>query len=126
MNFPKNLKYSKDHEWLRVDGDDYYVGITAYAVDQLGDIVFLDIPSVGETLTSEEPFGTVEAVKTVSDLFLPVDAEVLEFNEELDADPGIVNTDPYGKGWMIKVELSNLSEVDGLMSAAEYGELISA
>jgi glycine cleavage system H protein len=124
MNFPKNLKYSKDHEWLRVDGDDYYVGITAYAVDQLGDIVFLDIPSVGETLTSEEPFGTVEAVKTVSDLFLPVDAEVLEFNEELDADPGIVNTDPYGKGWIVKIRPENPEDIEGLLTAEEYQELI--
>ncbi|HPY80522.1 MAG TPA: glycine cleavage system protein GcvH [Bacteroidales bacterium] len=125
MNFPKNLKYSKDHEWLRVDGDDYYVGITAYAVDQLGDIVFLDIPSVGETLTSEEPFGTVEAVKTVSDLFLPVDAEVLEFNEELDADPGIVNADPYGKGWIVKIRPENPEDIEGLLTAEEYQELIN-
>jgi glycine cleavage system H protein len=124
MNFPKNLKYSKDHEWLRVDGDDYYVGITAYAVDQLGDIVFLDIPSVGESLTSEEPFGTVEAVKTVSDLFLPVDAEVLEFNEELDADPGIVNADPYGKGWIVKIRPENPEDIEGLLTAEEYQELI--
>ncbi|HHU46966.1 MAG TPA: glycine cleavage system protein GcvH [Bacteroidales bacterium] len=125
MNFPKNLKYSKDHEWLRVDGDDYYVGITAYAVDQLGDIVFLDIPSVGESLTSEEPFGTVEAVKTVSDLFLPVDAEVLEFNEELDADPGIVNADPYGKGWIVKIRPENPEDIEGLLTAEEYQELIN-
>ncbi len=124
MTFPENLKYSVDHEWLRVDGNDIYVGITAYAVDQLGDIVFLDIPSVGETLTSKEPFGTVEAVKTVSDLFLPVDAEVLEFNEDLEDNPGIINDDPYNEGWIVKIKPSHMEDIDRLMSAEEYKKMV--
>jgi len=124
MNFPENLKYSTDHEWLKVEGDEVYVGITAYAVDQLGDIVFLDIPSVGETLTSKEPFGTVEAVKTVSDLFLPVDGEVLEFNEALEANPGIINTDPYNEGWIVKITPSHPADIDTLLDAEAYKKMI--
>lgn len=124
MNFPKNLKYSKDHEWLRIDGDDVFVGITAYAVDQLGDIVFLDIPSVGEILTSKEPFGTVEAVKTVSDLFLPVDAEILEFNEALESDPGMINTDPYDKGWIVKIKPEHPEDIENLLTAEGYQQFI--
>lgn len=124
MNFPENLKYSTDHEWLKVEGDEVYVGITAYAVDQLGDIVFLDIPSVGETLTSKEPFGTVEAVKTVSDLFLPVDGEVLEFNEALEADPGIINTDPYNEGWIVKIKPSHPADIETLLDAEGYKKMI--
>ena len=107
MNIPSELKYSKDHEWVRVEGDVALVGITDFAQGQLGDIVFVDVPSVGETLSQHEVFGTIEAVKTVSDAFLPVGGEVLEFNEALDADPALVNKDPYGEGWMIKVKMSD-------------------
>lgn len=120
MNFPSNLKYTADHEWIRVDGDVAYVGITDYAQSELGEIVFVDVDTVGETIAQDEVFGSVEAVKTVSDLNMPVTAEVLEFNEALNDQPELVNNDPYGKGWMIKVQVQNPAELDSLMDAAAY------
>ncbi|MBO4654186.1 MAG: glycine cleavage system protein GcvH [Bacteroidales bacterium] len=124
MNLPANLKYSNDHEWLKMDGDVAYVGITAFAANELGDIVFLDITTVGETLEANEVFGTVEAVKTVSDLMLPVGGEVLEFNEALNDNPGIINTDPYNEGWIVKIKVTNPAEADALMDAAAYQAFI--
>lgn len=124
MNIPSELKYSKDHEWVRVEGDVAFVGITDFAQSQLGDIVFVDVPSVGETLSQHEVFGTIEAVKTVSDAFLPVGGEILEFNEALDADPALLNKDPYGEGWMVKVKMSDSSQMNTLLSAAEYEALV--
>ena len=124
MNLPENLKYSNDHEWLKMDGDMAYVGITAFAANELGDIVFLDITTVGETLEANEVFGTVEAVKTVSDLMLPVGGEVLEFNESLNDNPGIINTDPYNEGWIVKIKVTNPAEADALMDAAAYQAFI--
>ncbi len=126
MNFPANLKYSEDHEWIRVEGDEAYVGITDFAQSQLGDIVFVDVTTVGENLAAHDVFGTIEAVKTVSDAFLPVGGEVLEFNEELEADPALVNSDPYGQGWMIKIRMSDPAELDGLLSAEAYEALVNA
>lgn len=126
MHIPEELKYTKDHEWVRIEGNIGTIGITDFAQHELGDIVYIDIESIGDHVEKEKVFGTVEAVKTVSELFMPVSGKILEMNSTLDAAPESVNHDPYGKGWMIKVELSNLSEVDGLMSATEYGELISA
>ena len=120
MQFPDNLKYSKDHEWIRVEGDEAYVGITAFAAGELGDIVFVDVDTEGESLDKDEVFGSVEAVKTVSDLFLPVSGEVLEFNEALEDAPESVNNDPYGDGWMVKIKITDASELDGLMDAAAY------
>ncbi len=125
MNFPTDLKYTKDHEWIRVDGDVAYVGITDYAQSELGEIVYVDIPTEGETVAQEEVFGTVEAVKTVSDLFMPVGGEVLEINSELENTPELVNEDAYGKGWIIKVSITNPSELDKLLSAAEYEQMIA-
>ncbi len=124
MNVPANLKYSNDHEWCRIEGDVAYVGITDFAQSQLGDIVFVDVPTVGETLAAGEVFGSIEAVKTVSDAFIPVSGEVLEFNPAVDADPSIVNKDAYGEGWLIKVKMSNPAECDALLSDAQYKELI--
>ena len=124
MNFPSNLKYAESHEWVKVDGDVAIIGITAYAADQLGDIVFWDIPSVGEALEKEETFGSVEAVKTVSDLFMPISGEVLEFNSELEANPGLVNTDPYESGWVVKVKMNDPAEVNELLDADNYKKLI--
>ncbi len=124
MNVPANLKYSNDHEWCRVEGDTAYIGITDFAQSQLGDIVFVDVPTVGETLTAGDVFGSIEAVKTVSDAFIPVSGEILEFNSAVDADPAIVNKDAYGEGWLIKVRLTNPAEADGLLSADQYKELI--
>lgn len=124
MNFPENLKYSSDHEWVRVEGSEAYVGITDFAQEELGDIVYLDVPTEGETLEQGEVFGSVEAVKTVSDLMMPVSGEVLEINPELDDAPELVNKEPYGNGWIIKVSLENPEEVDSLMSAADYKEFI--
>ena len=120
MNFPENLKYSKDHEWLRVEGDTGTIGITEFAQSELGDIVFVDISSTGKTFLKDEVFGTVEAVITVSDLFMPVSGTVTEFNSKLDKNPELVNKDPYGEGWMIKLKLSDAGEAAGMMSAAEY------
>ena len=120
MNVPSNLKYSADHEWCRVEGDTAVIGITDFAQGELGDIVFVDVPTVGETLEQGEVFGSIEAVKTVSDAFLPVGGEILEFNEAVDADPATVNKDPYGEGWLIKVKMSNPEQYDSLLSAEEY------
>ena len=120
MNFPTNLKYTEDHEWIRVEGDEAYVGITDYAQSELGEIVFVDVNTVGETVGMNEVFGSIEAVKTVSDLNMPVTAEVLEFNEALNDQPELVNNDPYGKGWMIKIATKDASELDKLMDAAGY------
>lgn len=123
MNFPANLKYTEDHEWVKVEGDVATIGITEFAQGELGDIVFVEIETVGQTLNAHEIFGTVEAVKTVSDLFLPVSGEIIEKNEGLDNDPQNVNEDPYGKGWMIKVKMSNPTEVDALLSADDYAAI---
>ncbi|MDD3078866.1 MAG: glycine cleavage system protein GcvH [Paludibacter sp.] len=124
MNTPANLKYTKEHEWIRVEGDVAYVGITDYAQSELGEIVFVEVETIGETLDSGEVFGTVEAVKTVSELFLPVSAEILEFNAELEDKPELVNEDPYGTGWMVKIAVKDSSELDALMSPEEYEKLI--
>jgi glycine cleavage system H protein len=124
MNFPENLLYTKDHEWVSLEGDVATVGITDFAQGELGDIVFVEIDTVGETLSAGEVFGTVEAVKTVSDLFMPVSGEILEFNDGLEADPATVNSDPYGDGWMVRVKLSDPSSREGLLSAADYKKLI--
>jgi len=124
MNIPDNLKYTKDHEWLRVEGDEAYLGITDFAQRELGDIVYVEVETVDEEIDEGEVFGTVEAVKTVSDLFMPVGGTVLEFNEELEDAPESVNEDPYEKGWMIKLKLSDPAAVDKLLSAADYKELI--
>ena len=124
MNFPDNLKYTKDHEWVMVDGDVATIGITDFAQSELGDIVFVDISSQGDSLGAHEVFGTVEAVKTVSDLYMPVSGEVIEVNGDLDAAPESVNSDPYGDGWMVKVKMSNPAEVDGLMSHADYTAMV--
>ncbi len=124
MNIPSNLKYSNDHEWCRVEGEFAYVGITDFAQSQLGDIVFVDVPTVGETLAAGEVFGSIEAVKTVSDAFIPVGGEVVEFNDAVDADPALVNSDPYGEGWMIKVKMSDPADYDALLTPEAYAELI--
>jgi glycine cleavage system H protein len=124
MNIPANLKYTKDHEWVSVEGDVATIGITDFAQGELGDIVYVEIETVGETMDQEEVFGSVEAVKTVSDLFMPVSGEIIEFNEGLESNPEAVNKDPYGDGWMIKVKLSNPGEVDGLLDAAAYQALV--
>jgi len=124
MNVPENLKYTKDHEWLRVEGEHAYVGITDYAQHELGDIVFIEVETVGEILEKHESFGTIEAVKTVSDMFMPVEGEVLEFNEELTTKPEIINQDPYEKGWVIKIRISKTSEVDELLNPVQYKALI--
>jgi glycine cleavage system H protein len=125
MNTPDNLKYTKEHEWLRVEGDVAYVGITDYAQHELGEIVFVEVETVGETIAADETFGTVEAVKTVSDLFMPVDGEVLEFNEALESKPELVNDEPYGEGWIIKVAVKNPAQINALLTAADYKELIA-
>ncbi|WP_278624033.1 glycine cleavage system protein GcvH [Parabacteroides gordonii] len=125
MNFPADLKYTKDHEWIRVDGNVAYIGITDYAQSELGEIVFVDITTEGETVAKEEVFGTIEAVKTVSDLFMPVGGEVIETNPELEDKPELVNEDVYGNGWLIKISISDPSELDELLSAAEYEQLIA-
>ena len=124
MNVPTNLKYTKEHEWILIDGDVATIGITDFAQGELGDIVYVEIETVGETLSKDEVFGSVEAVKTVSDLFMPVSGEILEFNEALEGNPEAVNKDPYGEGWMIKVRVSDLGEVDSLMDAEAYQGLV--
>lgn len=124
MNIPDNLKYTKDHEWIKIDGDEALIGITDYAQNELGDIVFIEVETEGENLEKEETFGTIEAVKTVSDLFMPVGGEVLEFNEKLEQSPEVVNSDPYDEGWIIKIKISDPSELDDLLDAAAYKELI--
>ena len=126
MNFPDDLKYSKEHEWVRVEGNTGYVGISDFAQKELGDIVYVEVESVGETFAKDAVFGTVEAVKTVSDLFIPVGGKVLEKNTALNDNPEAVNTDPYGKGWMIKIEFTNAAELDGLMDAVAYKAHIGA
>lgn len=124
MNIPADLKYTKDHEWIKVEGDIATVGITDFAQGELGDIVYVDVESLDEEVAKDEVFGTVEAVKTVSDLFMPLSGEVSEFNEELEDEPEFVNKDPYGKGWMIKIKMTDTSEVDSLLSADAYKELV--
>ncbi len=126
MNFPSELKYTKDHEWVRLEGNVAYVGITDFAQRELGDIVYVDINTIGKDVAQEEVFGTVEAVKTVSDLYMPIAGEVVEMNSELDSNPELVNSDPYGKGWMVKVNVSNVSDYDTLLSAADYQALVGA
>ncbi|WP_318309531.1 glycine cleavage system protein GcvH [Flagellimonas crocea] len=126
MNIPSELKYTKDHEWVKIDGDIATVGITDFAQSELGDIVYVEVETLDETLDKEEVFGTVEAVKTVSDLFLPLSGEIVEFNEALEDEPEKVNTDPYGDGWMVKIKISDASEVDELLSADDYKALIGA
>lgn len=120
MEFPKDLRYTSEHEWIRVEGDEAFVGITDYAQSELGEIVFIDVPTLGETVGQGEVFGSIEAVKTVSDLNMPVTGEVLELNEELDAAPELVNNDPYGKGWIIRIAVKDAAELDKLMDAAAY------
>ena len=124
MEFPKELKYSKDHEWLRVEGGNAYIGITDFAQGELGDIVFVDVDTEGENLEKEEVFGSIEAVKTVSDLFMPINGEILSFNKKLEDDPELINTDPYGAGWVIKISIADVSELDELLDAAAYQELV--
>ena len=124
MEFPKELKYSKDHEWLRVEEDNAYIGITEFAQGELGDIVFVDVDTEGENLEKEEVFGSIEAVKTVSDLFMPINGEVLLFNKKLEDEPELINTDPYGEGWVIKIAISDVTELDELLDASAYQELV--
>lgn len=124
MNTPSNLKYTKDHEWINIDGDIATVGITDFAQSELGDIVYVEVETLDETLNKDEVFGTVEAVKTVSDLFIPLSGEVIEFNESLESEPEKVNSDPYGEGWMIKIKISNPEEINQLLDAESYKELI--
>lgn len=124
MNIPEGLKYTKDHEWIKIEGQKATIGITDFAQGELGDIVYIDIPSVGQEINEHEVFGTVEAVKTVSDLYMPVGGKVLEVNKELDGSPEKVNSDPYGAGWMIKMEIMNAADVNNLLSATQYKELI--
>ena len=124
MNIPKDLKYTKDHEWVRNDGDTATVGVTDFAQGELGDIVFVEIETVDESLDMEEVFGSVEAVKTVSDLFMPISGEIIEFNEALETDPELVNSDPYGEGWMIKIKIADKSELNDLLTEEAYSNLI--
>ena len=124
MKILENLKYTKDHEWIRVEGEQVYIGITDFAQHELGDIVFVDVTSEGSTLDREEVFGSIEAVKAVSDMYMPVSGEVLEFNEKLEAEPVLINSDPYGDGWIIKVQLTNPAELDDLLDAEQYKEVL--
>jgi glycine cleavage system H protein len=124
MSVPQDLKYTKEHEWVLVEGDVATVGITAFAQGELGDIVYVEVETVGESIEKDEVFGSVEAVKTVSDLFMPLSGEILEFNEKLDGEPELVNSDPYGDGWMVKVKISDSSELEGLLDATAYAALI--
>lgn len=124
MNFPENLKYTKDHEWIRLEGQIAFIGITDFAQSELGEIVYVDVTSEGETLKQDEIFGSIEAVKTVSDLLIPASGKIVEFNTGLEDKPELVNEDPYGDGWIIKVELSNTAEIDNLLSAGDYKKLI--
>ena len=126
MNFPQNVKYTNEHEWIRLEGDVAYVGITDYAQEQLGDIVFVDIPTEGETLEAGEVFGTIEVVKTISDLFLPVAGEVVEQNPALEENPELVNKDPYGEGWLIKMKPANAADYDSLLDAEVYKAVVNA
>lgn len=124
MNFPENLKYSNDHEWIRVDGDEAYVGISDFAQSELGEIVFVDVDTQGESIGQNEVFGSIEAVKTVSDLMMPVDGEILEVNEQLEDQPELVNSDPYGEGWIIRMKIGDASQLDSLMDATQYKEFV--
>ncbi|MEQ1585424.1 MAG: glycine cleavage system protein GcvH [Cyclobacteriaceae bacterium] len=124
MNIPADLKYTKDHEWVKIEGNQATIGITDFAQSELGDIVYVDISSVGQQINQHAVFGTVEAVKTVSDLYMPISGKVIEFNKGLESAPEKVNSDPYGEGWMVKVSITNAGEADGLLSAAQYKELI--
>jgi glycine cleavage system H protein len=126
MNIPENLKYTKDHEWIRAEGNSAVIGITDYAQGELGDIVFVEIETVGETLEKEQTFGTIEAVKTVSDLFMPVSGKVVEMNSKIENQPELINKDPYGEGWLIKIELSNATQVSDLLDAKAYREMLNA
>jgi glycine cleavage system H protein len=125
MNFPENLRYTKDHEWIRLEGDEAFIGITDFAQHELGDIVYVEIETIGQQLNPGDVFGTVEAVKTVSDLYLPVNATILEINPKLNSNPELVNNDPYGEGWMAKVKVSNAADVESLLDAPAYGQLVS-
>ena len=124
MNVPAELKYTKDHEWVKIDGDTATIGVTDFAQGELGDIVYIEVETEGENLDKEEVFGSIEAVKTVSDLFMPLTGEILEFNEDLEGNPELVNDDPYGEGWMIKIKITDSSEIDSLLSAQAYEDLI--
>ena len=124
MNIPENLKYTKDHEWVSIEGNVATIGVTDFAQGELGDIVYVEVETEGESLDQEEVFGSVEAVKTVSDLFMPIAGEIISFNEELEANPELVNSDPYGEGWMIKVEMSDVSQIDTLLDASAYAALV--
>ena len=124
MSFPNDVKYTKDHEWLRIDGNEAFVGITHFAQSELGDIVFIDVDTEGESLEKEEVFGSVEAVKTVSDLFMPINGEVLEFNTNLEDNPELINSDPYGEGWIIRVSVSNSDELEELLNSEDYKKLV--
>ncbi len=124
MNVPADLSYTKDHEWIKVDGDTLTIGITDFAQGELGDIVYVEVETEGESLDAQEVFGTIEAVKTVSDMFLPVSGKITEFNEALESNPELINSDPYGKGWIIKVKMEDASQVDELLNAAAYQELL--
>ncbi|MCH2223997.1 MAG: glycine cleavage system protein GcvH [Crocinitomicaceae bacterium] len=124
MNIPENLKYTKDHEWVSIEGDIATVGVTEFAQGELGDIVYVEIETEGESLDQDEVFGSIEAVKTVSDLFMPVSGEVVEFHEDLESQPEVVNSDPYGEGWMVKIKMSDASQAEGLLDSAAYAKLI--
>jgi glycine cleavage system H protein len=126
MKIPSDLRYTKNHEWLRIKGDEAYIGITDFAQKELGDIVFIEVETIGESLSQEEVFGTIEAVKTVSDMFMPVSGEILEFNGDLESSPEIINNDPYEKGWIVKIKLTHPEEVTGLYNAQAYSELIGS
>ena len=123
MKVPENLKYTKDHEWLRVEGSEGYIGVTDFAQGELGDIVYIEVDTVGETIEKEETFGTIEAVKTVSDMFMPVSGEIIEFNPALETNPELINKDPYGEGWIVKIKITNLAEIDELISPEKYSTL---
>jgi glycine cleavage system H protein len=124
MNVPENLKYTKDHEWVRVEGEEAFIGVTDFAQGELGDIVFVEVETEGDELEKEEIFGTIEAVKTVSDMFMPIGGEVLEFNERLEEAPDLINSDPYGEGWIVKIKMTDSSELEELLSADQYKELL--
>ncbi len=124
MNFPENLKYTKEHEWIKVEGNEAIIGITEFATSELGDVVFMEIETLGETLSAGDTFGTVEAVKTVSDLFMPVSGEILEVNPDLESTPELVNQDPYGKGWIIRIKMNDASELNALLGAEDYKNII--
>lgn len=126
MNIPSDLKYTKDHEWIRVEGEYAYVGVTDYAQGELGDIVFIEVETVGETIEEGETFGSIEAVKTVSDLFMPVSAEVIEYNEQLNSSPELINKDPYGEGWIVKIKLQDAAQLKNLLDPEEYKEHVGA